>query len=486
MTMKRTYIKHYAALITMMTLLMGCDSWIDVDQDPNSIVDGPLITENVMLIGIEAEWAALATEQLDTWEGFAQWLSWHSIEGSTSRSMDINATYGDEVWDSYAYSLKHAVELYDKAEANGNTHYQGVAGIIAAFHWFYIADVYDQAPLEDAIKGLESLQPSLASQAELYAHANGLLDEAIGLLGAPNQGDRVPEGDDYLLNGDMDKWIRYAYSMKARQALRLSYAPGTTPTAQADLALSYLQNGMTSNDDSVMWRHLDELANANPLFNYMNRAYSGGLGLTPGNFLIDLMNFYNDPRRPIMFTYSEEFPDGFVGLQSGAVVQPGQTPSHYKYTYISMSYPAQIMLYSETLFIKAEAHALKGEWALAEEAMKAGARADMEFIGVGPTEIDTYLAQPSLDMPTNEEDAQQLIIEQKYMANVFRTHETYFDFVRTGYPEFDFDYMLLNVYNTETFPRRFPYPLNEVERNPNISAIGQPDWFAKGTTWDNK
>ncbi len=473
-------------MVAILTFFTSCESWIDVDQDPNSIVDSPLITENVMLIGVEAEWAALATEQLNTWEGFAQWLSWHSIEGSTSRSMDINADYGNEVWDSYSISLKHAVELYNKAEENGNTHYQGVAGIIAAFHWFYIADVYDQAPLEDAIQGLDALQPALASQAELYAHANGLLDEAITLLGAPNQGDRVPGTDDYLLGGDMDKWIRYANSMKARQALRLSYAPGTTPAAQATLALTYLEDGMTSNDDNVMWRHLEELANANPLFGYMNRAYSGGLGLTPGNFLIDLMNSFDDPRRPIMFTYSEEFPDGFVGLQSGAVVQPGQTPSHYRYTYISMSYPAQIMMYAESEFIRAEAYAFNGQWALAEEAMKAGITADMEFIGVAQADIDAHLAQPSLTMPTNVEDAQQLIIEQKYIANVFRTHETYFDFVRTGYPEFDFDYMLLNVYNTETFPRRFPYPLNEVERNPNVTAVGQPDWFAKGTTWDNK
>ena len=484
MTTKGIYIKRYAVLVLIMTVLFSCESWIDVDQDPNNLVDGPLITEDIMLIGIEAEWAALATERFETWAGFPQWMSWHAIEGSVPANFNIDANYGNAVWNSYSNSLKHAVELYGKAEENGNTHYQGVAGIIAAFHWFYLADVYDQAPLEDAMQGLDALQPSLVSQSALYARANSLLDEAITLLGAPNQGDRVPGTDDYLLNGEMNKWIRYAYSLKARQALRLSYDPSTSKTAQADLALSFLQNGMTSNDDNVMWRHLEELSNANPLWEYMNRAYSGGLGLTPGNFLIDLMNSYNDPRRPIMFTFSEEFPDGFVGLRAGEVVQPGKTPSHWRFTYLSMSYPAQIMMYGETEFIKAEAYAFKGQWALAEEAMKAGITADMKFVGVDPVDIDSYLAQASLTMPTNEEDAQRLIIEQKYMANLFRTNETYFDWIRTGYPLFDFDYMLENVFNTETFPRRFPYPLNEVERNPNVS--GQPDWFAKGTTWDNK
>tara|TARA_R110002020_G_scaffold117986_2_gene269731 strand:+ start:3608 stop:5062 length:1455 start_codon:yes stop_codon:yes gene_type:complete len=484
--MKRGYKKQCSILVAMMLLLAGCDKWTDIDQDPNAIVDGPLITEDVMLIGIEAEWTAMVAEKMETWTGFPMWLSWHSIEGSTPATMDINANYGNEVWDSYAISLKHAVELYDKAALNGNTHYQGIAGIIAAHHWFYIADVYDQAPLEDAMLGLEALQPSLASQEAIYAHANGLLDEAVSLLENSNLGDIVPGSDDYMLNGDVVKWVKFAYSLKARQAMRLSYAPGTTKLAQADLVLSYLANGMDSNEDNVAWKHLDELANANPLFEYMNRAYSGGLGLTPGNYLMDMMNEYNDPRRSVMFTNAEADPDGYVGHRAGAVVQPGQSPSHYRFTYLSMSYPDHIMLYSETRFLKAEAHVLKGEWAMAEEAMKQGARADMEYMGVDPAEIDAYLAQPALTMPTNEEDAQALIIEQKYLSNIFRTNETYFDFIRTGYPDFDFDYMLENVFNTETFPRRFPYPLNEVERNPNISSLGQPNWFEKGTTWDNK
>lgn len=484
MIMKRISVKYPLLLLATMTLIMGCSDWMDVDQDPNSIVDGPLITEDVMLIGVEAEWVAMVTEKLETWYGFPMWLSWHAIEGSTPATMDINANWGNEVWDSYSTSLKHAVELYDKAKANSNTHYQAIAGIIAAHIWFYIADVYDQAPLEDALKGLDALQPALADQSAIYAHANGLLDEAISLLQAANQGELAPGSDDYMLNGDMAKWTRFAYSLKARQALRLSYAPGMTKTAQADLALGYLAQGMQSNEDNVLWNHLEDLANANPLYRYMTRAYSGGLGLTPGNYLIDMMNGYNDPRRDIMFTNAEV--GGFVGLRAGAVVQPGESPSHYKFTYLSMDYPDHIMTYAETRFLKAEAHALKGEWTLAEAAMKAGSRADMEVIGVSEADIVGYLAQASLTLPTAEEAAQELIMEQKYLSNIFRTNETYFDFIRTGYPQFDFDYMMINVHNTETFPRRFPYPLNELERNPNVTAIGQPDWFVKGTTWDNK
>jgi hypothetical protein len=482
--MKNLY-KNLIILFISGLFAAGCDTWIDVDTDPNSIVDGPAITEDIMLIGVEAEWFTTLNAKFDTWGGFPTWISWHSIEGSTPMDMNISPAFGNEVWNSYAGSLKHAAQLYDKAKENGNHHYQGIAATILASHWFYIADVYDQAPLEDALLGLTVLQPTLASQEKLYTHANGLLDKAISLFQG-DAGEKSPGSDDYMLNGDISKWRKLAYSLKARQAMRLAYASGTTKAAQADLVLSYLQNGMTSNDDIVAWQHLDELTNANKIFNYMNRAYSNNQGLTPGNFLIDLMNFYNDPRRPIMFTYSEADPTKFKGHRAGPPVESGNRPSHYKFSYLSKAFPDFIMTYAETQFLKAEAYAFKGNWLLAEAAMKEGSRADMEYIGVNTADISIYLDQPSMSIPTNEESAQALIINQKYIANLWRGNETYFDYIRTGYPAFNFDYMIINVFNTKTFPRRFPYPLDEIVKNPNVKAVGQSDWFAKGTTWDNK
>lgn len=483
----------YIALIFAISIIFtSCEKWLDVNTDPNNITDGPAITENIMLIGIEAEWAQLAVTYHETWYGgLPTWLLWHAIEGSTPQTFSIDSDFGSDagyvVWDSYSVSLKHAIQLYDKAKENGNKRYQGIAAVIAAWHWFLIADVYDKAPLDEAMQGLEVLKPTLATQEEIYLHANNLLDEAVTLLQATDPGTRLPKStDDYMLKGDMGKWTRLAYSMKARQAMRLIYAPGKTKVGQADLVLTYLQNGMSANTDECTWKHLDDLSNASAMYKYTSRAYSGGRGLTPGNQLVDIMNSYNDPRRYVMFTFSEADPAGFVGHRAGAVVTPGHIPSHYKATYISKTYPDFIMLYSESLFLKAEAYVMKGNWALAETALKDAIKADMEYKGVDAASINTYLAQSSLNMPTNEEAAQELIIVQKYISNVFATYEAYFDFIRTGYPQFDFDYAIENVYNTTTFPRRFPYPLDEIEKNPNVAALGQPDWFAKGTTWDNK
>lgn len=482
--MKKLFI-YFVILLVAVISFTSCEKWLDINSDPNAISDGPAITENIMLIGVEAEWAGTAVAHFPWWGSFSDWQLWYGIEASTPATFNIGAAFGNDIWGTYSGSLKHAVQLYERAKANGNRRYQGIGAVIAAWHWFYIADVYDQAPLAEAMKGGEFFHPTVVPQDEIYAHANTLLDEAITLF-TGEAGSRVPTAtDDYMLGGDFDKWTKLAYSLKARQAMRLIYATGKTKTGQADLVLSYLDNGMTSNDDICEWKHLDDLDNASWFYDDWVYDYSGE-GQTPTNWLVDMMNSFNDPRRYIMFTFSEENPTGFVGIKEGAVIPVGKKPSRYKATYAVKTYPDHIMLYSETQFLKAEAYALKGQWTNAENAMKDGIRADMEYMGVATADIDAYLAQPELTMPTAEEAAQELIIGQKYLANIYETNESYFDFIRTGYPKFDFVYAITNVYNENTFPRRFPYPLDEIEKNPSIAALGQPDWLTWGTSWDKK
>ena len=484
----KNIIKSVTMILMAVMLFTSCEEWLDINTNPNAIMDGPAITEKIMLLGVEAEWATTSVNRFlvsNNWFALPDWFLWYAIEASSPCSFDIGADFGNDIWETYSGSLKHAVQLYDKAESNGNNRYQGIAAVIAAWHWFYIADLYDKAPLHEAMKGDEFQYPAVATQEEIYAHANGLIDEAIALLDNPDPGKLVPTSDDYMLGGDAGKWKRLAYSLKARQAMRLIYAPGKSKSGQADLVLTYLQNGMTSSLDNCVWKHLDDLDNASQTYKEWARDYSGE-GLTPTNWLIDFMNSFNDPRRYVMFTFAEADPDGFVGLKAGAVVIPGNNPSHYKAEFIPKTYPDFIMVYPETQFLKAEAYALKGQWDLAEDAMKDAIISDMTYKKVPQADIQTYINQPMLTMPTEEEAAQELILGQKYIANVYQNHETYFDFIRTGYPQLDFEYAINYVYNTTTFPRRFPYPLDELEKNPSIAAIGQAGWFERGTTWDNK
>jgi len=472
--MKR-FIKYILVALVTVIMLTGCEEWLDVNTDPNGIVDSPAITEDIYLIGIEAEWVQQLVSQSVNYQ---TWTCYYAAQQTTSPSFII----GPGQWNCYAGSLKHAIALYDKAKENGNNHYQGIAAIIAAWHWFNLADLFDKAPLEQAMKGDEYPYPEVASQEALYAHANSLLDEAIVLLSGPS-GELKPAKDDYILKGDMTKWVKAAYSIRARQAMRLSYGTGTTPVAQADITLAALQNAMTDNSNDLTWVHGSDQGNWSSIYGRMLYDYSAE-GMTPNLILVDLMNSCNDPRRAIMFTEAEM--GGYKGMQDRAMFVEGDKPSRFSYDWIVPTFPDYMITYHECKFLEAEAYALKSDWANCKIALDKAIRADMEQQGVDENDILTYLAQPELDVPDNIEDAQKLVIEQKYIANVFETTEQYFDWIRTGYPVIDFVYAIKDTDNSETMPRRAMYPADEIDKNPNIRAIGQPDYFAKGTSWDNK
>ncbi|MEZ5000946.1 MAG: SusD/RagB family nutrient-binding outer membrane lipoprotein [Bacteroidales bacterium] len=478
-----TYFLMFAVVAIFST---SCDKWLDVDINPDSVADGPDINEQTYLIGVEAEWAELSVAQFRWWNQMINWVLWYASDGTQGyeERFEVGIDQGSEVWNSYSGSLKHAVALYDKAKSNGNKRFQGIGAVIAAWHWFYLADVYDQAPLDEAMTGKEYIHPTPQPLTDLYAHANSLLDEAITLFEAADPGDLVPRAsEDYMGGADWDKWVKLAYSLKARQAMRLTYLPGTTPTAQADLVLQYLAHGMTDNADQMEWIHQSDINNRSWAFRDYEYDYSAA-GFTPSIWIVDLMNSLNDPRRYVFFTDAEA--GGFVGHVSGNASVSGNRPSRYKDTFITPEYGDKIMQYAECLFLKAEAYALKSDFPNAQIALDAGVTADMLYHGIDQADIDAYLAQPELTVPADVEDAQKLIITEKYLANVFETLESYYDFIRTGYPEFDFPYSILNIINDNTYPRRYSYPSDEIEKNPNVIAIGQPDYFLKGVSWDTK
>jgi len=477
----KNIIKYIIVSLVSVLLFTGCEEWLDVNTDPNAIVDSPAITEDIYLIGVESEWVQKISDSWYWWGGgIRDWTCYYSIQQSTPATFIISPGHMSHQWNCYSGSLKHAVALYDKATENGNNHYKGIAGIIAAWHWFMLADFYDEAPLEQAMKGNEYPYPEYASQAELYNHANGLLNEAVTLLSGA-AGDKEVGNDDYMFGGDISKWIKAAYAIKARQALRLSYATGTSPTAQADLALAALTNAMTSNDDNLIWQHSTEAGYWSWVYDDMLFDYSAD-GMTPNIFLVDLMNYFNDPRRYVMFSEAEQ--GGFKGLVGGDTYPAGDTPSRFRWDYATPDFPDHVITYHECKFIEAEAYALKSDYTNCQTALDAAITADMTWEGVPADSITAYLAQPELDVPTNVEDAQKLVIEQKYIANVFETRTMYFDWIRTGYPVIDFEYAILNVDNTETFPRRLLYPQEEFDKNENVPPL--PNVFDKGTSWDNK
>ncbi len=66
----------------------------------------------------------------------------------------------------------------------------------------------------DAFNGSSNLQPAYDTQENIYKSIQQLLDEGIADI---NKNAIIKPGkDDYFYGGNMDKWKRLAYTLKAR------------------------------------------------------------------------------------------------------------------------------------------------------------------------------------------------------------------------------------------------------------------------------
>lgn len=151
-------------------------------------------------------------------------------------------------------------DMYAKAIAAENWHYAGVAQLLLAYGFMLMTDLYGEMPYEDALSA--NALPVYSTGKTIYLGCFERIDEAIELL-QKNIDPALPQlsvGDTWN-NGDVQKWLKLAYLLKARWANKLnkkaagSYLDGKYDTATI---LDCLNKAMTSNADNTIVDHTDD------------------------------------------------------------------------------------------------------------------------------------------------------------------------------------------------------------------------------------
>ncbi|WP_308992958.1 SusD/RagB family nutrient-binding outer membrane lipoprotein [Mariniflexile litorale] len=462
----------------------SCSDYLDVNTDPDSPSDSQ-ITEDVILPGILAQ---LSYELAGGYPARAASL-WTQQIASSGITRDISTLYIDDsdtnnTWQYTIYTgvLKDAANMVSKAEANENEQYIGIGKVVQAYTVAILADFWDEAPWSEAFNPA-ILKPKFDNQEALYTAIDQLLNEAnTHLTNAINSGLIVKK--DLLYNGSLTKWKKLANSLRARYALRLIYAKGN---GQADLALSYLSDGFASNSDDAGFAFEDKEDANNPWAQWEDKWQIVYIN----KFMVDLLNSNSDPRLDAYALTQED--DLIVGAENGVTIQVNSKSSVSNVKaegtlsgagyFIKNTSKVDMMTYSELLFIAAEAHAFKSAFPTAQTFLRNAVKANLEKVVANgaiiltPTEITDFTN--TLVLPVNLEDAQKMIIEQKYIAN-FLQIETYNDYRRTGYPVIP----LPLVTFADQIPERFPYStdplLNNTDNVPDIDHETDKVW------WDQK
>jgi hypothetical protein len=446
-------------VLTISLLFCSCDDFFDV-----AYIEGTptpeVVKESMLTPYVLTQFMA---ENFDQASGDYAYMSLQRSTASTATMGFYPSFLTSGGYWGYAGALKSAIQLKDISIKNGNPNYQGIAELIEAWGWATLADRYSEVPFKEAFSFPEIIQPKYDKSDVIYAHIESLLNSAIANLQNSNNNTK-PGKDDLINQGDISKWLKYAYSLKARYALRIMYAPGKSITTQAQAALAAAKNGLQANSDNVDFDNFDADGQWAPSY---ERQYTSVYSYYPSVYMVDLLKTVSDPRLPVYF--SPDYQGNYNGSITGQLRADADFPSQTNRTsFVFASMNTILMAATENKFVEAEANLYAGTLNDAQTAFEAGIKLNMRRYSayITETQINEFIASlPKL--PSDKEKATEMIITQKYIANYLETPEPQLDILRTGYPKLELNTNV--IYSTTLYyPRRLFIP--EFEQRANINA----------------
>lgn len=317
--------------------------------------------------------------------------------------------------------------------------------------------------------------------------------------------------NDQIYGGNVDKWIRFANSMRLRLALRVSAVDPAMAKAEAEAAVAggVLENNVDDALLKVTTNSLNPMCQATAWNEFRMSAA-----------MESVLKGYNDPRMSKMYapiTGTSNFKglrNGYSQVQLGLSENAAANNSNVSTTFLpdnQFSTPFLVMYAAESWFLRAEG-ALNG-WNMGSLTAKdyyergirtsmaswtfSGAAVDAYIAGVGtPIALNDVVKTPALsDIPVafaaTPIKQREQILTQKWLANWPNGHEAWAEYRRTGFPKL---YPRINTESTEVpadgVVRRTPYVSGEIATNPKgvqsgVSKLGGAD-LSNTRLWWNK
>ncbi|ULC59640.1 SusD/RagB family nutrient-binding outer membrane lipoprotein [Flaviramulus sp. BrNp1-15] len=491
--MKKNIIK--TVFITLLIVgLTGCsESYFDVNTPSGTAEPKQLRISDLLAPVI---YRTMYGQLYSGEQAFGNYTQYFVGQGGTA----VGETTASGLWSSiYLYALPNLKTIKEKADEVGAIHYTAVADILTAINLGIAADTWDNIPYSEASFGQENLFPSFDSQQSIYTEIFSLLDGAISALQTTDNSGIVPGSEDLIYGGDTSKWLRAAYTIKARYQLHLVNKGETS----ASDVLTTIANGFSSNDDDFQMFFDDK--NINPWYsqeilarntgNFHNDIASQFVSSMNGDYYpFESGSVEIDPRLSIHADNSGEAEwKGFVS--GGGGLAPDDTDGNVQFVeggyYTSIDSPIVLITYAEALFIKAEAAFLAnggtttsvGSTTEAYTAYMDGIAASMEMFGADGTD---YMADTAIDVGEGSLMLHH-IMKEKYIHN-FLNPETFVDYRRYNFSDEVFTGLTIREeedsdgdYAGEWFTRA-SYPSTELNRNSSVVEANQqtpvtPVWW---------
>ncbi|MBI4420199.1 MAG: SusD/RagB family nutrient-binding outer membrane lipoprotein [Gemmatimonadetes bacterium] len=454
-------------VLALALLSAGCDKFLTgpgLTENPNSPTDA---TPTAQFVAVQANMFARLEGQLARFAG----MYTQQLIGSNNQQQSQGTQYavveGDVSGFMSAFytgaGLVGLRRVQAAAKAAGDAQWEGIAKIWEAYAFGTAASIWGDLPYSEA-NDPAILTPKLDTQREIYTRVLALFDEGITLLGGAGPG---PGGADLIYGGNVGRWRRAAYTLKARFLLHLVEREGNARYTDAITAANQGINEVpTTTAQAIHGQGPGDFRSfhgntINVDANIWTQFLAARQDIVAGNALVAILKARSDPR---LTAYFDNTAAGSVfGMDAdGAVV--GSTSASVVNTAVrrANTFRQPLVTWVENELILAEAKHATGD--------AAGALGHVNAVRAA-------VGMAALGAVTFQE-----VMEEKYIA-MFQNIDVWSDFKRTCIP-------LVKPYSTRAeVLGRLPYGSAERTENPNIplpaSYPGNTTGSAQVRNWND-
>jgi hypothetical protein len=366
-------------------------------------------------------------------------------------SRDVPGKFWNALYTGVLIDLKESTKVLNAATATlapallpKNKNQLAVVSILEVYTYHVLVDVFGDVPFSEALD-IDNSSPKYDDDTAIYAALFTKLDAAITNL---NASAGSFGSADFIYEGDVSSWKKFANSLKLRMALRVKDG--------AKVSSAIAGGVFTSNADNAAFKFLSSDPYSNPLWE--NLVQSGRSDVLISDTFVDIISPLNDPRASV---YMDDNLTEYLGGPYGNNNAFAEF-THLGDIFHQPDFEGIILDYAEVKFLLAEAAARNlGGVTGAETHYNEAVTASINYWTTG-ADSAAYLAQGTVAY--DAANWEMSIGMQKYIALYSHGFEGWSSWRIFGYPVLTAP-VGAHVSAEGMVPVRFTYPADESQRN---------------------
>lgn len=496
--LSKTYFKISMLLIIGGMLIASCKKQLDDSYlNPNNPIDGGIES---ILPNVINQMTSTATPPtgggggsygpaydgiyigcyIQFWNYYSSGYSYDQMGGLFGSTSDITGA----VWAMHYYGIgQNALYVIKNGKQQQKWDYVGVANAIFAWSWLTLTEQYGEVILKEAFDVSRS-QFDYDPQSAVYDTVRKICDSAIYYLnrtdGAVSKAN-LAIADGYFYGGDVNKWKKFVYGVKARSYAHLSNKAEYRNNGYADSVIKYVDLSINANSDNATQKW--QGGNYSGVNNFYGVYRQNIATIRQSGFVADLLSGAStaspftgvfDPRTPYLINENAVTPVTLTAasykgvtpnLGASGLATANQPKNFWRQAFSSIAVSGipdsgryifnntaefPVMTAAELQFLKAEAAYRKGDMGTALTAYKNGISLNFDMLTTtydsripAPLKITTsskaaYLANPAV-VPTSASSLTlSQIMLQKFIALYgYGANEAWTDLRRFHYTDLD-------------------------------------------------